>query len=344
MTRSPPTVAAARAPLASKAVTALLRSFRNQRPVRGGSLIITIFGDAIAPRGGVVTLGSLIQLAQPFGLTERLVRTAVGRLAQDGWLIARRDGRRAEYRLTTSGQARFAEATARIYGRAPDRWDNQWTLLILPTVARKPATAAKSATAGKRRDDVRDELRWLGFGQVSPGVFAHPDGRLENIRARLRERKLADALLFRSSSQDPEADRQLVAGGWDLESLGRRYRRFVEHFKPLQTAGSSCTPQAAFVVRTLLIHEYRKIHLRDPLLPPALLPTTWIGATAYEVCAQLYGSVFASAEEFLSSTAHTLTEPLPAPAKQTYMRFGGLSSSAGSAALPPVDHTLRLAD
>src|SRR2546430_16693793 len=28
----------------------------------------------------------------------------------------------------------------------------------------------------------------------------------------------------------------------------------------------------SFIIRTLLIHEYRKIHLRDPLLPPALLP------------------------------------------------------------------------
>ena len=357
MIRRLPTAPPARASLASKAVADILRSFRNQRPVRGGSLIITIFGDAIAPRGGVATLGSLIQLAHPFGLTERLVRTAVGRLAQDGWLVARRDGRRSEYRLTPGGQERFAEATARIYGRAPDTWDKQWTLLILPAAARKAVTGArattsgksrtvrKSAAAGKRPDDVRDELRWLGFGQVSPGVFAHADGRLENIRSRLRERNLADALLFRSSSQDLEADRQLVARGWDLEGLGRRYRRFVEHFKPLQAGGSATlAPQAAFVVRTLLIHEYRKIHLQDPLLPPALLPAGWIGGIAYEVCAELYGSVFARAEEFLSSTAHTLTETLPPPDKHTYTRFGGIKSGAGSADLPVVDHALGLAD
>ncbi len=60
-----------------------------QRPLRGGSLLITLFGDAIAPRGGAVTLGSLIRLAAPFGLTERLVRTSVARLAREGWLAAR---------------------------------------------------------------------------------------------------------------------------------------------------------------------------------------------------------------------------------------------------------------
>src|ERR1700753_493929 len=91
-------------------VAALLRQFRRQRPIRGGSLLITIFGDSIAPRGGAVTLGSLISLAHPFGLTERLVRTSVARLAGDGWLLARRDGRRSEYRITPTGRERFAEA------------------------------------------------------------------------------------------------------------------------------------------------------------------------------------------------------------------------------------------
>src|SRR5690349_12667309 len=58
-------------------VHALLRHFQAQRPLRAGSGLITIFGDAIAPRGGAVTLGSLIRLAAPFGLAERAVRTSV---------------------------------------------------------------------------------------------------------------------------------------------------------------------------------------------------------------------------------------------------------------------------
>src|SRR5579862_2282205 len=94
----------------SAAVSVLLRHFHRQSPIRGGSLLITIFGDSIAPRGGAVSLGSLISLARPFGLAERLVRTSVARLATDGWLIARRDGRRSEYRLSPGGLSRFAEA------------------------------------------------------------------------------------------------------------------------------------------------------------------------------------------------------------------------------------------
>ena len=134
-------------------VAAVLRHFRAQRPLRAGSLIITIFGDAIAPRGGAITLGSLIQLAQPLGLTERLVRTATARLAREGWIVARRAGRRSEYRLTGEGARRFAQATVRIYAGAP-AWDGRWTLLLLP--------------AGRRPAAVREQLRWLGFGALQP--------------------------------------------------------------------------------------------------------------------------------------------------------------------------------
>ena len=74
---------------ASAAAAELVARYRRQRPLRGGSLIVTIFGDAILPRGGAVTLGSLISLAAPFGLNERLVRTAAARLAKEGWLEGR---------------------------------------------------------------------------------------------------------------------------------------------------------------------------------------------------------------------------------------------------------------
>jgi hypothetical protein len=100
-------------------VASLLRHFHRQRPIRGGSLLITIFGDSIAPRGGAVTLGSLISLAYPFGLTERLVRTSVARLAVDGWLVARRDGRRSEYRITPTGRDRFAGPPGASTARSP---------------------------------------------------------------------------------------------------------------------------------------------------------------------------------------------------------------------------------
>src|SRR6201987_2250565 len=153
------------------AVRALLRRWRAQRPLRAGSLLITIFGDAIAPRGAAATLGSLIRLAAPFGLTERLVRTSVARLGREGWLAARRSGRRSEYRLTRSGAERFAEATRRIYGESPQAWSGRWTLLLLPV------------GSGPRRE-AREELLWLGLGELDATLFAHPACRRVRSAAR----------------------------------------------------------------------------------------------------------------------------------------------------------------
>ena len=56
------------------AIDDLLHDFTGRRPVRTGSLIITIFGDAILPRGGAVLLADLIQLLEAFSLNGSQVR------------------------------------------------------------------------------------------------------------------------------------------------------------------------------------------------------------------------------------------------------------------------------
>lgn len=292
-------------------VAAALRHFRAQRPLRGGSLIITIFGDAIAPRGGAITLGSLIRLAQPLGLTERLVRTASARLAREGWIVARRSGRRSEYRLSAEGARRFAQATARIYA-SPPAWDGRWTLLLLP--------------AGRRHAAMREQLRWLGFGTLQPNLLAHPGTTPAQARAWLRDlAQPGETLVLGTTRGDPASDRRLVAAGWDLAELGAAYRRFMARFTPVAgcLSGHEIPGQTAFLVRTLLIHEYRRIHLQDPLLPSALLPARWVGTAAHELAGRIYGQVLAGAEGYLSVTAQKLHGALPPAQAAVRARFGG---------------------
>ena len=298
---------------------ALASRFRRQRPLRGGSLLITILGDAIAPRGGTIALASLIRLAAPFGLTERLVRTSIGRLANEDWVSFERFGRVSFYSLTPHGRARFAEATQRIYSGPPEDWDGLWSLVIVPPALKK----------------LREELLWLGFGQVTPGVFAHPTHKEPAIRARLEELQASGQLIvMQGSVLSADASANLVRMGWDLGDLARRYKRFIDMFSPVAAALDASRAVAiagdvAFILRTLLLHEYRKIHLRDPLLPAALLPADWVGTDAQKLCRELYARVFAASEQYLSATVQTQAGALPPPASEIFQRFGGLPNVAG---------------
>jgi phenylacetic acid degradation operon negative regulatory protein len=82
-------------------------------------------------------------------------------------------------------------------------------------------------------------------------------------------------------------------------------------------------PKTAFLLRTLLIQEYRKVLLRDPQLPSELLPTNWHGTPAYQLCRNLYLGVQRAADDYLTTTMETADGPLPLPNKNVTLRFGG---------------------
>ena len=301
----------------SAAATTLVNRFRRQRPLRGGSLLVSIFGDAIAPRGGAVTLGSLIELAAPFGLNERLVRTSMARLAADGWFENRRRGRLSEYRLSREGRERFAAATQQIYAVPGQPWPGSWTIVLVPPNSRK------------ERQSARDALSWAGFGEPIPGVFAHPTlPGAEIDRVVRRTPHLRGAVILTTADSPTASHRRLATLAWDLSDLAERYRRFAAHFTPALTAladQAQRPPAQCFLLRTLLIHEYRKIHLRDPMLPAELLPSDWVGTDAYHLCRSIYERVAALAEQHLSAHAATLDGPLPPATAELYARFGGLA-------------------
>ena len=302
----------------SGAAAVLVARFRRQRPLRAGSLIVTIFGDSIMPRGGTIALGSLIRLAEPFGVSERLVRTATARLAQDGWVEARRVGKHSEYRLTQGGRERFTEATHRIYGEPNSNWSGRWTLIVLPGM---PAA---------QRLKLRKALAWHGFGELGAGVFAHPEAPGPGLEWQIRDAGLpARALVFQADLDSRETPTMLVELGWDLEDLAKRYQRFVSRFERVESALSTAPDhETGFILRTLLIHEYRRLHLRDPLLPVRLLPDGWPGIRAAQLCRAIYSRVFAASESHLSAQAAHLDGALGPADQSVLQRFGGIAATA----------------
>jgi phenylacetic acid degradation operon negative regulatory protein len=250
---------------------------------RTASLIVTIWGDAVAPRGGSLWLGSLQAILDHFGCTPGQVRTAMSRLTEEGWLARNRVGRHSFYRLGPRGEAAFAAAAARIYAGPPPAWDGRFRLVLFPDPAMKEALAA------------------AGFGSLPGGAML---GVAEDPAA-----LPAGAAVIEGAARSAEEAAEIAARAWPLDALEERYRRFLVAFSPLRDA--AIPAEEALPLRVLLVHEWRRLVLRDPRLPAALLPEAWPGNAARSLAAALYRRLAPPAEAWLDAEGRNEEGPLP---------------------------------
>ena len=275
-----------------------------REPSRTGSIVITVFGDAIVPRGGSVWLGALLEFFEGLDIDAGVVRTAMSRLAADGWLERNKIGRNSFYRLAKKGRHTFAAATTHIYDPPPSDWTGRFELLLIGN--------------GGDRDAAREALKNAGFGSPLPGVWVAPSGVPIPEEA-------AGAIRLEVSAED-DSGRRLLSESWPLQRTADAYQKFMKTFEPLRGWLGSERPMSdadAFTARILLIHHYRRVVLRDPLLPGALLPTDWPGRAARNLCGEIYRGLLAASEQWLDRHGTNEDGPLPKPGKELARRFEG---------------------
>jgi len=264
----------------------LLRHVRAE-PSRTWSIIISLYGDAIVPRGGAVWLGTVQQFCAHLGIADGVVRTAMSRLAADGWLTRRRVGRHSFYALSARGQRTFRDASRHIYTPQPVRWHGAYDLMLV--------------TATADRDSLRTRMATAGFGPLAPDMWLAPAGQAQPAA-------LPPHLML-SLSGDDASQRAVAMRVWPIAAMATAYTRFLKAFRPLQAAARSSRALSdldALAARVLLVHEYRRIVLRDPILPAEILPRDWPGAEARALCADIYTRMIPGSERWLD--AHALDD------------------------------------
>jgi phenylacetic acid degradation operon negative regulatory protein len=248
--------------------------------VNARSALFDVYGDHLRRRGGAAPVAALVRILAPLDIAAPAVRTAISRMVRQHWLAAVKLDQGAGYRLTPRAERRLTDAARRIYRSGIAPWDRHWHILILDHMGKRAA-----------RERVRTGLGYLGYAVlqgdtwISPRASSEVDSLLaqEGVRAQ------------RFWSELDGDDVALAAQAWDLESLARAYARWLDDARGLVSAVSDhagrertggvaedggLEDQDAFIVRSRLVHEWRKFLFRDPGLPRELLPAQWPGDDA----------------------------------------------------------------
>ena len=239
--------------------------------MRARSALFDVYGDHLRSRGDQAPVSALIRLLEPVGIAEPAVRTAISRMAAQGWLEPTRVDASPGYRASPRAIERLSEAASRIYRRAPEPWDGRWRLVFLEAPRHRG-----------ERERLRQELTYLGYAEHAPGVWVCPFDRPEIDEVVARAGGSARHAVAVELDPDP-------LGAWDLSALAASYaawpvvaERLVNDDRPGAVDGAD-DDERAFAARFRLVHEWRKFLFDDPGLPAQLLPDDWPGVPAAEL-------------------------------------------------------------
>ncbi len=246
------------------------RGFVNAR-----SALFDIYGDHLLTRGEQAPVAALVRLLAPAGISAPAVRTAVSRMARQGWLTPVRLPGGAGYGLTEAAVRRLRQAGDRIYRREQPSWDGRWHVVVLERV-----------TERARRERLRSSLGYLGYACLDGGTWISPHPSIELDALLGAERVRAERFAARYDGDQ----RALAARAWDLDGLASAYSAWIgqarEILAPVRDAGPSpgaLADETVFAVRSELVHEWRKFLFIDPGLPADLLPARWPGTEAADL-------------------------------------------------------------
>ncbi|MDV7435304.1 phenylacetic acid degradation operon negative regulatory protein PaaX [Acinetobacter baumannii] len=306
----------------SAKIQQIIDSVVKNETLSGTSLISTIFGDSVLHRGGNISLASLIQLLELFGFNDRAVRTSVFRLVKNDWLCSDKIGRTSFYRITDSSRSTYLQAEQRIYNDQMKEWDHYWDLILM------------SSLDTENKALLKKELEWLGFANISTNLMAYPGcNRIELQRLLVDLNMSEQVVVFKAETlqlfnNSVDTIGRMLRTNWPIDELRQRYLQFLDIFREigvlLMQGNEQLEPVQAFQIRTLLIHYYRRILLKDPALPLELLPTDWPAISARTLSMNIYKKVFEPADEYFLSVAATAEGPMPNATAHYWRRFGGL--------------------
>ena len=264
------------------------------------ALLLSLYGAYLRDLGGWAAVADLVSLLEDVEISAQSTRSAISRMKQAGFLAAERRDGIAGYSLTDEATEMLRGGDELIY-HPIERSDGEWVMVVFSV-----PEAQRS-----RRHQLRSRLGWLGFGQLTSGVWIAPSGAGRRLFPMLRTTGLDRyATIWTGRPVAPSSIDEWVGDAWDLEALAAAYRAFIDEYEPMVDEPKD--DRAAFATYLRLLSHWRRLPFMDPGLPAELLPSPWPGDAA--------GAVFARAREELEPRGRRhvmvtfeLSPALPAP-------------------------------
>jgi phenylacetic acid degradation operon negative regulatory protein len=201
-----------------------------------------------------LAVSHLVHLAGLFGINENRARVALSRMAAAGEVSTDGAGR---YRLAGHLLERQGrQAGSRRGVTLP--WEGRWRMVVV----------TGSGRSAEERGSRRVRLALARLAEQREGVWLRPD----NIELRPDPGEDPDVALFSATPTGDPVD--LASSLWDLAgwaSGAEQLRRRMEDLPPTEPVDLA----PGFVLSASVLRHLQA----DPLLPPALLPDRWPGAS-----------------------------------------------------------------
>ncbi len=284
------------------------------------SMVVTVFGDIVSQHGSWIWLSSLIKALEPLGFNERQVRTSVYRLVQNNWLQGNKVGRCSYYCFTDFAMAYYEKAERRIYAAEQADWNQNW-ILVLPI----------SVPDDKKEEFVKS-LLWQGFNTLVSGLYAHPSCDASSLNEAIHELGLTgNVIILNGSVADLNSQsviKSLIKERWKLSELEKNYREFLDFYRPLcqqllnkHDKSEQLSTTEYFLLRVTLIHDYRRVLLRDPDFPQAMLTQGWVGYEAHDLVKRMYKVLGEPSTAYIQENMKNAQGKLPDATNKFYQRF-----------------------
>jgi phenylacetic acid degradation operon negative regulatory protein len=217
-------------------------------PQRVWSLLVTVFGDLAQSENDTIDGPVLSILMTDMAIKPEAVRVALHRLRNDNWITSAKHGRTSRHSLTEHGRQISAAANPRIYGPSQDTAKN-WQLVMLES------TSSQSRTAMEK----------LGFAPLMPRVYVGASDAKPPKNALALPAVKTPAWL--SAQFEPK---DLVQDYAALHSALTKLEHALAKDHDLNA-------REIAVLRSAIVHSWRRLVLRHPNLPRQLYSDDWRG-------------------------------------------------------------------